>query len=127
MAGVRWDLDLLEEHIDLLIIVLDHAIRVLSKPVNMVVQLWVELLLLERLVELVLLLLGKVVHAHFLLFVDYHRLWLVSVGLHDLVMYPALLELWKGCVSGVVRGAVVRGVAYAVHCFWSLVLLLRSC
>ena len=102
MAGVRWDLDLLEEHIDLLIIVLDHAILVLSKPVNMVVQLWVELLLLERLVELVLLLLGKVVHAYFLLFIDYDRLRLVIVGLHDLVVYPALLKLWEGCVTGVV-------------------------
>ena len=90
----------------------------------MVVELWIELLLLQRLVELILFLLRVVVHAHFLLFLyQYHLLLgLVCVCLHYLVVDSALLELGKSCVSG-----VVGSVTYAVHRLWRLVLHVLGC
>ena len=89
----------------------------------MVVELWIELLLLQRLVELILFLLRVVVHAHFLLFLyQYHLLGLVCVCLHYLVVDSALLELGKSCVSG-----VVGSVTYAVHRLWRLVLHVLGC
>lgn len=94
VTGVRWDFHLLEEHIDSLIVVLDHIVGVLSEAVNVIVELWVELLLLDRLVKLVLLVLRKVVDAYFLRLVEDHAF--VRVRLHYLVLDSALLEFGKG-------------------------------